>query len=187
MALSSLVNKWEAPEPPFTGALVCVPIEAIPFALGGLWLRAQKYYWLKDDEAKGRKLLAEMGARLLMDCGKDIVNAIDRVYMLIDRNENGTVYSYTVDAETGENIISPPLPVVPPHPAIYAAPGSKWQTEDMRDMLYNTLTGTVTEGYTTPRGTNPILEEILVALNAESSEETIELLQKIVLALGAAL
>lgn len=186
MTLPSLVYRWAAPDPPYNGELVCLPVQSIPFVLGGLWLRSQKYWWQREDEPVGRKLLAETGAHMLLGCGKDIVDAVNRVYMLIDRNENGTNYTYDTDSETGEVTIFPPIPTVPPNAALYEFPGSKWQREDVRDMLLNALTGTLTADYTNPRGTNPILEEILLALNAEDNAETWRLLGKIVVALGGA-
>ena len=189
MTRKNLVGKRSMVASPWQAYLTCMPYEAIPHVLGALWLRSQKYWWeTEDDQRNGRHVMNEIGVTMLLGCGKEIVDAINRVYMIIDRNENGTLYSFTGEGTTEEPyIISPPLPVVPPNPSIYEAPGSKWQREDLRDMLYNTLSGNATADYTNPRGTNPILEEILVALNAETNEETIALLQKIALALGAAL
>lgn len=181
----TIVHKWEAPVPPYTCEFVDIIPEAIPATLGALLLKSSKYWWItEDDQKNGRKMLAEQGARMLMPCGKEIVAAIDRVYMLIDRNENGTVYSYSEDAETGDILVSPPVPVVPNHPALYEYPGSKWQTEDLRDMLSNAITGAASDIYPAARGTNIVLEDILLALNSETNEETIEMLQKILITLG---
>lgn len=179
------VAKREMTPSPWQGELVCIPIEAIPHALTALEIKARKYYWQSDDDAKnGRQVLAEMGANMLLGCGGEIVQRLNLLYMQQDNIHNGQNYSYDVDEETGEIIYSPPIPIVPPNTALYNHPGTRYWQEDTRDALLNAITGATSADYPNPRGTNPILEEILTALSAASEEEQLEILRAILTALG---
>lgn len=185
----NIVYKWSAPIPPYQCEFIEIAPEAVPAMLGALQLKASKYWWLTvEDQRLGRKMLAEQGARLLMSCGQDIVNAIDRVYRLLDSNQNGTIYSVSGD-DTPESplVFSPSMPVVPTNPGIYSEPGQRWKLDDTHDMLRNAITGIPTADYVEVDATNPLLIQIRDALAAETNAEQIELLQKIALALGAAL
>lgn len=180
----NIVAKREAPIGPYQGEMVCIPIPGIPFALGAFWLRSQKYWWTKESEKEGRYIVNEIGVNMLLGCG-NLGDKLDRLYMLIDRNENGTLYTYSGDG-TPENpyVYNPAIPVVPNNPALYSEPGSKWQTEDLRDMLNNAITGTATADYAEPRGTNVVLEDILAAIGAMDEEDYTALIGKILVALG---
>jgi len=187
MSRINIVSKRDVSQSPWTGQIVCIPVEGIPFYLSSLWLRSQKYWWIEDAEARGRHITNELGVHMLLGCGREITEAVNRVYTLLDGVYNGVNYTGERDEITGEIIYSPPLPLVAPNSALYAFPGIRNQLEDTHDMLNNAINGTVTTDYVNPRGTNPILEEILLALQAETNEESIELLQKILLALGGAI
>lgn len=183
----NLVSKREAPISPYEGDMVCIPVPVIPFALGALWLRSQKYWWVEASEADGRYAMNEMAVAMLKGCSQDITDAINRVYMLIDRNENGAIYTYTTDPETQRPIINPPLPIVPQDPALYSEPGTKWQHDDFKALVASAISGIASEAYPSSRGANQILEDILAALSEASEEDQLAILQKILLALGGAL
>lgn len=177
-----------APVEPYNGIIVCLPVEAVPFALAGLRIKSRRSSWISTDDHKtGRRLLANTGMNMLLECGKEIVNAVNRLYMLTDRNFNGTVYTYEIDDVTGDVLPSPPIPPVPTNPDIYSNPGERWKMDDTHDMLRNAITGIPTADYVEVDATNPLLIQIRDALAAETNEETVALLQKIALALGAAL
>lgn len=118
----NIVLKADAPDPPYEGELVCHTAESTPFVLYGIWLKSQKYFWNSpSDWQVARTLLAEEGASLLMPCGRDIVNAIDRIYVQLDgrlsgliRGVSGTgtdadpfVYSPAIPQDGGDPIAQP--------------------------------------------------------------------------------
>lgn len=87
----NIVYKAEAPSPPYGCEFVDIRPKVVPFALYGLWLKSQRYFWVTaDDWAEARTLLALEGAAYLMPCGRDIVNALDRQYTLLDGVMRGT-------------------------------------------------------------------------------------------------
>lgn len=113
MTRLNLVRKATAPVPPYNCELTCFDVNMVPFYLGALWLRAQKYWWLtSDDQRIARSALNEEMVRLLMPCGQDIVDSIDRVYRLIDGSINGNNYIWWNEPDLPADI-RPALPVVP--------------------------------------------------------------------------
>jgi len=107
----NIVVKAEAPAPPYTCELVSFQTQATPFALYGLWLKSQRYFWASpDDWEVARSLLAQVGSELLMPCGTDIVNAIDRLYNLVDMRLVGLSRSVTgTGTDVDPFIYDPPL------------------------------------------------------------------------------
>lgn len=187
MTRINIVSRRDTQPSPWNGYLICTAIEGIPFALGAVRLRAIKYWWTETSEANGRQLMNEIGANMLLGCGKEIVNAVDRVYRLIDSNANGTVYSATGEGtEVDPYVYTPEIPVVP-LTDLYQLPGERALVEDLKDKLANIINGELSDLYTNPRGSNQVLEDILVALQSEDDAETLEVLQQILVALGGAL
>lgn len=92
----NIVNKEIAPGPPFDYELVDYIPAYTPFILYALWLKSQRYFWATpEDWAIARSALAEQGAYFLMPGTIDIVNAVDRVYTLLDERLIGNERSVT--------------------------------------------------------------------------------------------
>lgn len=108
----NLVNKQPAPARPWSCELVSFIPEAVPAVLYGLWIKSQEYFWeTPADATRARQMLAEVGSNVLMPCGTDIVNAVDRLYMLWDY----ALYR-TVRYNENEGIPGAPLNIQPPIP-----------------------------------------------------------------------
>jgi hypothetical protein len=107
----NIVYKAVAPDPPYQCELVEVDTAAVPFMLYGLWLKAQRYFWADTDSWRtGRWLMNKEGAALLMSCGTDIVNAIDRLTVTLEGRLTGTIRSVTgTGTEADPFVYSPPI------------------------------------------------------------------------------
>lgn len=142
-------------------------IQAVPATIAALVLKSQKYFWASpDDWHRGRKSLAYLGAELLMPSGIDIVNAIDRVYTLVDSGLNGRVRS--VEGE-GTNldpfIYTPPLEQAAA-PEDFDAPGLRNDTYTVRLLLDNLTNGTVSSASSDDRNFRQQLEDLILAVGA---------------------
>src|SRR5690349_17368227 len=138
----NLVTKSEVPPPPYASALVCIPIAAVPFTLGALVLKSQKYWYASpDDWHAGRRLLASFGKALLMDCAQPIVDAIDRVYNLLDSGLNGTERTAIgTGTELDPYVYDPAIPQVV-EPSAFGSPGLRHYTRASARLLDNLVTG----------------------------------------------
>jgi hypothetical protein len=107
----NIVYKAIAPEPPYQCELVEVDTAAIPFMLYGLWLKTQKYFWVDNDSWRiGRWLMNKQGASLLMPCGTEIINSVDRLYNLLDARLVGNYREVTgTGVEADPFVYDPPL------------------------------------------------------------------------------
>lgn len=183
----NIVHKSVAPLPPHFLELVDTPPAGVPFALGGIWLHLTKYFWLSpDDFMHGRKLMAQLGARLLMTSGQDIVNAIDRLYNLQDAAH----FSIERDV-TGEGTEIDPFvydPVIPQVHTIANGHLSAVDTTitDLRDSSVNFQQGTIEGAYTDVRNPRDMLAAIQTALETLSTDDeaSLEQLVQIVALLG---
>jgi hypothetical protein len=111
----NIVYKAVAPEPPYECELVDIDTAAVPFMLYGIWLKAQKYFWADNDSWRtGRWLLNKQGASLLMPCGNDIINAVDRLYNLVDARLVGNYREVTgTGTEADPFVYDPPIEQAP--------------------------------------------------------------------------
>lgn len=176
------------PEPPYHSALVCIPIEAVPFTLGALVIKSQKYWYASpDDWHTGRKLLALFGKALLMDCAPAIVQAIDRVYNLLDAGLNGRDRTATgTGTELDPFVYDPPIPQTI-LPSDFSAPGARRDSVEVRNLLRNLVLGNLSTDAPTiaiPNGTLAEIRDLLLAMSEESGV-TPEQIEQIILILGA--
>ena len=181
----NIVTKREAPLSPYECELFNLDIEAIPFMLGALWLRSQKYWWLTpDDQMYGRQLMNKEMAGMLMPCGLDITNRQDALYTMLDARLGGVLRDVS-GAGTYEDqfVYDPEIPQVV-DPIDYATPGMQYTSDQLLKGIYNLLNGTTSANFPNNAYTTGILQEILNALLAESDEETLDMLTKIFIALG---
>lgn len=183
----NLVRKRDAPQPPYTGVFVCITVQSVPYLISSIWLHSQKYWFTNDLQARiGRRKLYEDAAHMLTECGTEIVEAVDRVYRLIDSNQNGTIYSSSGDG-TPESpiVISPSIPTVP-ITTVYDEPGQRAHIDEIRLALRNLLNGETSTTFTDPRNFRQQLDDIKTALQAMGAEDdqVEELLNLILLALG---
>jgi len=106
----NIVNKADAPEPPYICELVSYQPEATPFVLYGLWLKSQKYFWNSPaDWETAKSLLAQVGSELLMPCGIDIVNGLDRIYNLLDVRLAGIERTVTGSGTSDDPFVYDPI------------------------------------------------------------------------------
>lgn len=184
----NLVAKREAPEPPYECEMVDVDVEAIPFMLSSLWLRAQKYWWITDDDQKyGRWLMNKEGAALLMPCSRAITNLLEAQYNLLDATIRGEMRDVTGAGTDADPFIYDPIIPQTVDPLVYLTPGLQFNSEKSLRGVENIADGRTSSNFSDERNFRAILEEIRDALTAESNEETVDLLQKIFLALGGVL
>jgi hypothetical protein len=184
----NIVTKREAPLPPYICEMVDLDMEAVPFMLGALWLRAQKYWWLTpDDQMVGRQLMNKEMVGMLMPCSIDITNRQDALYNMLDARLGGILRDVTGSGTYDDPYVyDEPIPQVV-DPIIYSTPGMQYNSVQVLAGLRNLANGTVSTGWADNRVFRQTLVDILNAIGAESDEASIALLQKIALALGAVL
>lgn len=184
----NLVAKREAPEPPYICEMVDIDVEAIPFMLSSLWLRAQKYWWITDDDQKyGRWLMNKEGAALLMPCSRKITNLLEAQYNLLDATIRGEMRDVTGAGTDADPYIYDPAIPQTVDPIVYLTPGLQYSAIQSLRGIENISDGRTSTNFSDVRNIRQQLEDILNALNAESDEETVELLRNIFLALGGVL
>lgn len=168
----NIVIKSEVPSPPYGCELACIPIEAVPFTLGALVLKSQRYWFVsQDDWHRGRKLLAELGASILMDCTKPIVDAIDRVSARLDYGLFGIERSVEGSGTDIEPFIyTPPIAQVPTSD-VFSLPGLVAQSDVLRALLANLVTGALSSAAPGEAIPNEKLEAIYQAVLAMGSED----------------
>jgi hypothetical protein len=176
----NLVIKADAPLAPYACELVEIQPEAVPFLLYGVFHKLQKYYWAShSDWIEGRRLMAMEGAQLLMTCGNDIVNGLDRIYNLLDVRLAGIERSVT---GTGTDV--DPFVYVPPiEQAATMVPGV-----DESLLLYanvnhqswlNLLNGTAGDTSSDTRNIRQQLEDLILSVGATDDLDD-EILAKLV-------
>jgi hypothetical protein len=185
----NLVKPRAAPVPPYNDDLVEIDTEAIPYMLGALWLRSQRYNWITTDDARrGRQLLAKQGAQLLMSATDKIVAAIDRVYTLLGGTVLGRSYGIAGDGTPADPYrYDPPLPMTVDHTA-YGDEGIMYYQVQQWAALANLATGNPTGGYTDNRNIRQQLEDLIAATQANAGQglddEMLAKLAQIALALA---
>jgi len=176
------------PEPPYNSALVCIPIAAVPFTLGALVIKSQKYWYASpEDWHRGRKLLASFGKALLMDCAQPIVDAIDRVYNLLDAGLNGTERTAIgTGTELDPYVYDPAIPQVV-EPSAFGSPGLRHYTRASARLLDNLVTGGTSDEAPGEAIPNAKLEAIRLLLEAMGGEDgpTFEQVAQVIAILGA--
>lgn len=184
----SLVTRIDCPTPPYTAEMVDIDTEAVPSMLYGIWLKSQKYYWSDADNARqARSMLAKQGAALLMPASIDIVNAIDRLYVLQAAAQMGiTYYVSGTGTEADPFVYDPPL-VQAQEPTIGELPGLLSLQVRQIEGWFNLLNGATTADFPDSRNVRQQLDDILAAISAggyDDSEVIAKLIEVIAL-LGA--
>ena len=163
----NIVTRSTVQEPPYTTDLVCIPIAAVPLTLGALVLKSQKYWYASpDDWHRGRKLLAQFGKALLMPCGNDIVNAIDRVYGLLDAGLNGIGRSVSGTGTEADPYVYSPGLAQAHEPDAFVPPSLRSDANVTRALLDNLTNGTVSSVAPDNRNIRQQLQNIYDALVA---------------------
>lgn len=158
----NIVNKEAAPLPPYECELVSTYPAGARFVLGALWLKSQKYFWASgDDWFNGRSLLAQIGANTLMPCGNDIVNALDRLYVMLDGRLVGTIRSVSgTGTELDPYIYSPSIPQDGGDPI--AQPGSLIGSLHYHSEAWeNLLRGSTSDNFDDARSFRDQLQELI--------------------------
>ena len=184
----NIILRSPVPERPYGAELCCIPPEGVPYCLGAMRLRFSEYWYTSpEDYVRGRSLLAELGGGLLMPCGQDIINAVDRVYILLAGVYNGT--SRGAELAEGEDnvyVYDPPL-----SQAIdatdYSTPGLRTNADIARELLDNLVSGAVTANTPLVAVPNGHLQAIYDQLLAMAAEEQVspEQIAQIITILGA--
>lgn len=149
---------------------VCVETRAIPTVLDAIRIRAAKYWW-EDDAAWdcARDMLATFGKDLLMPCGTEIVNAIDRVYVMMDASLNGVSRGVTgAGTDADPFVYSPPLDNSK-EADDYVPPSLRSDTNVARVLLHNLATGTPNAVVGDNRNFRDQLAEIIAKIDAGES------------------
>lgn len=183
----NIVGKEQVAIGPYATALICVPVAIIPQALGAIDLKAQKYWYATpEDWARGRNLLAQLGAGMLQPCGQDIVNAVDRLYVSFEAHVAGIArtaipsttvlgaFDYTPALEQEANALDAAFPSISSNITKSTA------------LLDNLITGATSIYASDPDAIKQLLRDLITAVQAgEDDGENIEaLLNLILLALG---
>jgi hypothetical protein len=174
----NIVTKRLAPLPVYNGALSCVPVEALPFVLSALDLRAQKYWWLEpEDQKTGRRLMYLVSIMLLKGCGDEIVTAINQVYRLLDASINGVTYTFTGDGTPDNPYIYNPIIGIVPTVGEADEPGQRFYLAKAMRLLDNLVNATTYTDAPDARNIRQQLDDIIAALEAEDFDPaTIEAL-----------
>lgn len=162
----NIVKQRYAPIPPYDCVIVDIDIQSIPYLQHGLWLKYQKYFWAEDlgNRAVARSMLAKQGASLYMSCGKDIVDAVDRLYRQQEAIHHGTQYTYTGTGTTEDPyVISPAIPVVP-EPLIGEENGGLFAQYKVMRLVDNIVNGTTYADAPDARNFRQQLEDIKQAI-----------------------
>jgi hypothetical protein len=184
----NIVLRSPVSERPYASELCCIPPVGVPYCLGAMRLRFSEYWYTsRDDYVRGRSLLGELGSGLLMPCGQDIINAVDRVYNLLDGAYNGigrvatlvpdttNVYTYDPPLEQGVDTTN------------FHDPGLRHEAKAARWMLDNLVNGTTSDfapGVAVPNGHLQAIYDELIAMNAEEQVSP-EQIAQIISILGA--
>lgn len=184
----NIVTKSTVPFPPYASDLFCLPIASVPFVLGALYVKSQKYWYASTDDAtRGAKLLAEVGRNLLMPCGNDIINAIDRLTVLFDATINGVGRSTEgIGTDDDPFIYTPPLSQEGV-PTNFTTGSIHDNSNVLRALLANIVTGALSSAAPGEAIPNQKLQAILEAIQAMGAEDgpTFEQVAQLIAILGA--
>ena len=176
----NIVKRRYAPIPPYDCAIVDIDIQSVPYLQHGIWLKYQKYFWETDlgNRAVARSMLAKQGASLYMSCGKDIVDAVDRLYRQQETIHRGQEYTYTGNGTTEEPyVISPTIPVVPTV-AVGEEPGTVFFVAKSMRLVDNLINGTTYVDAPDARNFRQQLDDIKQAI-IDGYEDDTDLLEQL--------
>jgi hypothetical protein len=125
-----------------TSILVEIEAEYVPLLFSALEKYHNKYFWVsEEDYAIGLQGVIRLERALLTDMSEKIVDAIDRVYRLLDTALNGTQYTWAANpVDPQRPIIGPEIPIVPP--AVGDEPlGARAQLHRLYQLVENGATG----------------------------------------------
>lgn len=159
------VHNLVAPEPPDVCEITSFPVAVVPFALAALEYRIPRYIWQSDSYLRGVQLIRSLQMALLCGGIKEITDRQDDLYRMLDTAIYGTEYS--IEATDPELIISPTIShtkllLVDSPLSIFG------RMESMNQLLQNALNGTETTEFDRLNGIRDLLEQLLVAAEAES-------------------
>lgn len=184
----NIVVKRPAPSPPYTCEFINIDVESIPAMLAALTIKAQKYWWLDGIDAEwARWMLNKQKASFLMPCGTEIVNAIDRVYTLLDATIRGELRDVTGTGTAADPYIYDPVLPQTVDPVVYFTPGLQFLSAQSLDGIKNIADGTVSTVFLDNRNIRQLLADLIAAVQAQNDEDTNALLLEILTALGGAL
>lgn len=150
--------------------LAPINVRIVPYVAGALAKYEKPAAWATfDDYRAGYNAIAEVQACMTALCARDLVQAQERLYRLLDTALLGTAYSVTgTDPDTLEPIISPPIPDVPATTAVL--PGLVQRVARLEALLDNAYNGTLYLEYDQTPSLRQELENIrtqLAQLNTE--------------------
>lgn len=184
----NIVAKREAPRPPYECELIEIDTTAVPYMLAALTIKAAKYWWLTpDDQLYGRWMLNKQKASMLMGCVREITNRQDALYNLLDASLRGTLRSVEGDGTDAVPFIYDPEIPQTVDPVVYLLPGMQHSARSTLEGVRNLANGEAFTDFPDVRNFRQTLADILAALEAESSEEQLELFRQIVILLGGVL
>jgi hypothetical protein len=158
----NIVTKETVPEGPWEYGLVCIPRQAIPFVLGAIRIKRQKYWWLTDEDwHRAEDLLIRFEGGIVEECSLPIVNAIDRLTIRFDAAVNGITRTATLVPDTeAEYEYSPPL-TQEAEAGVYNSPSLAADSDAVVAFLDHIVNGTVNEYVTDTRAVKDLLQSIV--------------------------
>jgi len=146
--------------------LVAINASLIPMVAGALRFYEKRGTWRNDaDYESGYNAFAQLQACFMKCCIDDLIESNDRMYRMLDTAIYGTAYEVT----SSEPLVVEPI-IWPTHALTIADPESiLGRMEDQRQLLENALNGIDTPTYSRPDGIRDLLEQLIVAAEAESN------------------
>ena len=173
---------------PYEDEVFSLPIAGVPYTLGAMRLRMSPYWYTSpEDYARGRSLLAELGSGLLMPSGQDIVNAVDRVTVLLDGAFNGIARVGTEIDPIRRVWSYDPALSHSADPTNFHDPSLRFDTKATRWLYENFVNGTTSDFAPGEAITNAKLEAIRLLLEAMGTDDgpTFEQVAQVIAILGA--
>ncbi len=165
------MDPWKEPPVTAPSSEVCelAPINThvVPLLLDLIERRKKPRHWEEGEFSNGLTALCDAQIGLLMGCGDQITESIDRMHRMLANALNGIEYSVTgTDPETGKPIIEPEIPDVP-------APLNP-ERAALRVAL-DELPGIVDAGWFGFGGRKATIADLLAALRIGNSQEASDL------------
>lgn len=147
--------------------LVAINASMIPLVAGALKHFEERRSWHSDAEyEQAYNAFAELQACMMKCCIDDLIESNDRIYRLVDTALYGR--HYEIVSTDPDFIVEPPVQAA--HPLVIENVDSiLGRMEDMRQLLQNGFNGTETPLYDREFGVRDLLEQLKVALEAESN------------------
>jgi len=146
--------------------LVAINASLIPMVAGALRFYEKRGVWATNaDYELGYNAFAALQACFMKCCIDDLIESQDRIYRMLGTAIYGTEYSVISDDPL---VVTPAIE--PTHVlAIENDESILGRMELHKQLLENALNGTDTPNYDRPDGVRDLLEQLLVALEAESN------------------